>query len=61
MTNPGVRYSRYTAKHRRLCDACVKDIHRYGQGGAPFPKAARWRRTDIDTHYLCEAHKDTPL
>lgn len=56
----GRRVSRYSAKVRKLCDACVFLIHRYGQGGAPYPKAARWRVATADkTRYLCEHHKET--
>lgn len=58
----GERVSRYTAQARRLCDACTFYIHRYGQGGAPYPKHARWQiATETKTRYLCNDHKDTRL
>lgn len=58
----GLRTSRYNPKAKRLCDTCVFMIHRYGQGGAAYPKAARWRVSSADkSWYLCEQHKETRL
>lgn len=54
----GERLSRYCGR-RRLCDLCVRAIHRLGVGKAPYPQPAKWRATsgNFDT-YLCYAHKD---
>lgn len=58
----GERVSRYHPRARRLCDACTFLIHQYGQAGAPYPKAARWRiSTDTESRYVCNEHKDTRL
>jgi hypothetical protein len=59
-TGSGVRLTRYRTQKRRLCDECVRLIHRYGQAGAPYPQAARWRRSAGDNlDFLCEQHKDS--
>lgn len=58
----GERVSRYSPRARRLCDACVFLIHKYGQGGAPYPKHARWRVSRPErSWYLCNDHKETRL
>jgi hypothetical protein len=54
----GVRYVRHVPRWRTLCDLCIADIHRHGQGVARFPGAVRWRRIDGDgTTAICEQHK----
>lgn len=58
----GETFSRYSVKARRLCDVCVWMIHQYGQGGAPYPRSAKWRRATPEANaYVCEQHKETRL
>jgi len=54
-----VRYSKIKPKHRTLCDDCCQEIHKLGQGIAPLPRHATWRRKDAaGSVVLCQAHKD---
>lgn len=54
----GLRLARFTG-NRRLCDRCVRDIHRLGVGVAPFPMPARWRaRSSSIDEFLCTRHKE---
>ncbi len=58
----GERVARYKAQTRRLCDACTHYIHQFGQGGAQYPRTARWViSSNTTTRYLCNDHKDTRL
>lgn len=58
---PGVTYTRVRLKSRVLCADCTEAIHHLGQGVAPFPKAALWRRTKPGEAVLdlCTEHKDS--
>lgn len=50
-----ITYTRFTS--RRWCGDCTWLIHEYGQGGAPLPNTARWRRKDDKgITYLCHEH-----
>jgi hypothetical protein len=46
----------------KLCEKCCQLIHLRGQGGAPYPRAARWRVTSPGgVERLCDTHKDERL
>jgi hypothetical protein len=48
------KWSQYNGKTHYPCDLCVKRIHERGQGGAPLPETARWKRVGPnDTLWLC--------
>lgn len=57
----GIKYTRVRNTKRVLCADCVEAIHRLGQGVAPFPKAALWRRTKEGEQALdlCTGCKDS--
>lgn len=39
-----VKWTPYKARTRALCGDCTTLIHQHGQGGAPLPQRAHWRR-----------------
>lgn len=55
----GTKWSRYTAKTRALCADCTQLIHELGQGRAPLPERAHWRRKGPnDERLLCNTHAE---